>query len=587
MTSSPMTSSGSSTTLRFARRGRWSAERVEPDEPDVGTRVAGGRYTLIDRLGEGGLGTVFLAEEQATGRQVAIKTLIPRYVGRPDREQRLFDEFAYLQRIKDHDHVVAAIEGGRLAEFDGWPFFVMEYVPGRSLFRYFIQEPSITTAATVGIGLQVARAVQAIHRARVVHRDVTPQNILLLEPFENHGQHRVTVIDFSHAANADGPRLVVGDERRLTKTFEVPGTAQYMPPEQAAVAAANTKMDIYSLGIVLYEMITGRNPFAGVRREDYIELQRQDALKIDPIDPRVYPDLPHSFIHLITRCLRRRPEGRPDIGQIVRRLETIERDVGASYAFYAPYAAPEAPEALPLRVVPPSAKTTTVPATATKPATKPATLTQPLTLTLTQPASLTMVEGEGIEDNGTAPKRKSGLAVTLAAVVGVMATLAGVGFLWKQETVQGHDKGTEATRAQATRAHNKTPDIKPDIEPDIEPEPKPRVNQGARRLRPRRPNPKVRSPADRGPTISECEDTVAAANSAWRDLRSSDVLLHTSARACWAEAPIGRLALRAEALMDLGRWSECVRLGQQSQSPKVQRWTTRCEKRLESLEDTP
>jgi tRNA A-37 threonylcarbamoyl transferase component Bud32 len=602
-------SAGRSSILHFPRTIEPREERTGPSLGDI---VASGHYALVDRLGEGGLGTVFLAKDIAKGHEVALKTLIPRYIGRPERERRLFDEFSYLERVTDHRHVVAGIECGRLPEFDGWPFLVMEHVAGGSLFRRMLRDPALTPSETIDIGLQVARGIQAIHRARVVHRDITPQNILLSERGD---RSRVKIIDFSHGADANGPRLAAGQHGRLTGMHEVPGTAQYMPPEQASSMAADPRMDIYSFGVVLYEMITGSNPFAGMSREVYIELQRRDGLQAEPIDPRVYPELPASLLRLVSRCMHARPAGRPSIEQIIRRFAALEGELdGDVHRFESARTQPRLVRPMSVVGAPGEhAAVLTVVGEGEEPAVVEA-IETPVVVEAPTVVEVAVVHGDAADHR---------VWFVAAAVVLVVAIVI-VTWMWL-----GDRRPVDPPQPSAPPTEVAPPAVVPpalderrqaSAEPDAKAPSSPEPTRGAKVVEDGPPDPEASPAVDErtigraapppstnvelspaphgqrktpaaagasGKAKTRCAGVVDAAKAAQAKRNWTLVVKHTSDPTCWDSAPVDRLAFRAEALAELGRWAECARIGAQSKAPQVQAWTESCRARSELHEDAP
>jgi hypothetical protein len=612
---------------------------AEPRGPEVGDVVAGGRYVLLECLGVGGLGTVFLADDLTASRRVAIKTLVPRYIGRREREQRLFDEFRYLERVKDRRHVVEAIECGRLSEFDGWPFMVMEHVDGLSLFRRLLQGKRMTPAEIIELGLQTARGIQAIHRARVVHRDITPQNLLLTESGKG---TTVKIIDFSHGADADARKLMAGEHGRLTGMHEVPGTAQYMPPEQANAKAADPRMDIYSFGIVLHEMITGRNPFAGMTRDVYIDRQRQDALQVDPLDPRVYPDLPESLLRLVGRCLRENPAGRPAIELVIRRFEAMHVEVEPFEAARTQprlvrpvleVAADESRDAIGLDVAPAaelgpvggdlvveaavvveaSAVAEVAPTVEVAAAAKVAPAADGVPVVHSVDAPVVNQEGEMADPSddlqAEQPTRSPWLLGVAAAVAVLLLAVAVV--LWVVTRDAGKPQATPDMSTRPVEPAEEPPEVSPAPAPQPSTMPDPADTSQADDSREPKPAPVVNdNPSDRESQVpaeisaspeprrsrrpsagaapkakARCEGVVEAAKAARIRHEWTAVVKLTADRGCWAGVLDDRLAWRAEALSELGRWEECAQLGAQTTNAAVKFLANGCLTRSKRSED--
>ncbi|MCA9706344.1 MAG: serine/threonine protein kinase, partial [Myxococcales bacterium] len=289
-----------------------TARRPRHPRLPVVEEVLGGRFEVLGMLGEGGMGHVFRVLDRQRGREVALKLLTPRYLGRPEREARFLRELEFGTRAEHHRHLVEVLEGGRLDRHD-WPFLVMERVPGRDLASRLVHgalEPPLATR----LARQVAGAIRALHRAGVVHRDVTTMNVLVHE-------EDAVLIDLSHAGEVAAPQLGMG-HRRLTRDHEVPGTPHAMAPEQARAEPAHPAMDVYAFGVMLVHMLTGTAPEA-CEREAFIELQREGMVRPPRIDTRVYREVPLVLAELVDACTGADPGRRPTMDEVVGRLDAL------------------------------------------------------------------------------------------------------------------------------------------------------------------------------------------------------------------------------------------------------------------------
>lgn len=201
-------------------------------------------YRILEKLGEGGMGVVYKAEDTKLRRAVALKFVSPQMLGAPETKSRFLHE-AQTAASLSHPNVCTVYE---IDEVDGQVFLAMEFVEGRTLDHKIASGP-LKLAEALGIAAQVAEALQAAHTAGIVHRDVKPGNIMLLPT------GRVKILDFGLA--------ITRQQTRLTRPGTTLGTIAYMSPEQASGEPADHQSDIWALGVILYEMVTGQLPFPG------------------------------------------------------------------------------------------------------------------------------------------------------------------------------------------------------------------------------------------------------------------------------------------------------------------------------------
>jgi beta-lactam-binding protein with PASTA domain/tRNA A-37 threonylcarbamoyl transferase component Bud32 len=211
----------------------------------IGDLIAG-RYRLSRRLGGGGMGVVFEAEDRLLRRRVAVKLLRP-HLADDEAFRRRFEREGRAAASLSHPNIVAVYDVGQTAE--GTPYIVMEYVEGRTLERLIQDEGPLPEPVAVGYAAQIASALAEAHAHGIVHRDVKPLNILVTP------SGTVKVTDFGIARAASGATLV--------NTGTIVGSAYYVSPEQARGGFVDLKTDVYSLGVVLFQMVTGRAPFTG------------------------------------------------------------------------------------------------------------------------------------------------------------------------------------------------------------------------------------------------------------------------------------------------------------------------------------
>ena len=273
--------------------------------PDLGAR-----YTVERKLGQGGMGTVYKAFDRDLERQVAVKLMRQELLEEPDALQRFKQELLLASRIS-HKHILRIHD---LGEHNGVKFFTMAYVDGGDLKALIQREAPLSVARTTEIALQLCAALEAAHAEKVVHRDLKPENIL----FDRNGQ--VCVSDFGLSKSIE-----LEDATRLTMAGHSMGTPRYMSPEQVQGKAVDQRSDIYALGLILNEMLTGDSPFTGSSVFDQMLQRVQSA----PRNPReIRPDLPDYIVNIVMRCLAREPEQR------YQNAAEVERDLRAQSAAY-------------------------------------------------------------------------------------------------------------------------------------------------------------------------------------------------------------------------------------------------------------
>ena len=265
------------------------------NDPFVG-RVLAERYHMLKRLGEGGMGTVYLAEHVKMNRQCAVKVMNSALLSDSESAQRFAREASNAARII-HPNVAAVFDYG---ETDGVVYLVMEYVDGLSLTRLLDRETTLQPARAVDVAHQVAEALVAAHELGIVHRDLKPDNIIVA-PGKN-GRDIAKVVDFGIAkAIEEGPA------ESLTRTGLVIGTPEYMSPEQLLGDPVDARSDIYSLGCILYQMLTGRRSFDEPTREQMIKRRLTERA---PHPRDLVPELPKTLDLIVARMLARAPQDR-------------------------------------------------------------------------------------------------------------------------------------------------------------------------------------------------------------------------------------------------------------------------------------
>lgn len=275
----------------------------------VGSRVLGGRYRLGSVLGQGGMAVVYRAEDLTLGRTVAVKILRESLGTDPEFLERFRREARAAARL-NHPNVIAVYDVGQ----DGLSnYIVMEYVEGNDL-RDLIRDGGILPPERViDLGCQIAAALEYAHRGGLVHRDIKSQNVLVTP------DGKVKVADF-------GIAVVLGTDS-ITQAGMVIGSVHYMAPEQAEGRPTTTASDVYSLGVVLYEMATGRLPFTA---ETPIAIARLQLEAPPPPPQQLNPKLPLPIAEVILACLQKEPELRPGSAALVAAALRGQRAVASS-----------------------------------------------------------------------------------------------------------------------------------------------------------------------------------------------------------------------------------------------------------------
>lgn len=279
-----------------------------------------GRYQTISKLGKGGMGEVYLAEDSELERKVAIKVLLPNVAADEERVRRFVRE-AKAASALNHPNILTVHEIGNV---DQTRYIVTEYIRGETLRDRLHREP-VSLRETLDVTLQVAAALSAAHGAHIVHRDIKPENLMLRD------DGFVKVLDFGLAKLSDTPGKTADPEDATraqvnTAPGSVMGTADYMSPEQARGKETDARTDVWSLGVVLYEMLTGRSPFRGETTNDTI------AAILTKEPPPLDEDIPHELHRIIKRVLQKEADDRYqtvqdfllDVRDLKRELEFSE-----------------------------------------------------------------------------------------------------------------------------------------------------------------------------------------------------------------------------------------------------------------------
>jgi serine/threonine protein kinase len=295
-----------------------------PSDPFVG-RVLNNKYELVERLGAGGMGAVYRAVNKTIHMRVAIKIILPQFAADEEFVER-FRQEAYAIAQLHNPNVVTIHDLGETQEFgQTLPYIVMEFIQGPSLHNLIQSEGPLNPERAVRLMKDICAGVVAAHRRGVIHRDLKPANIIVLPPKQYTKFETVKVVDFGLAKPLRG-----GWSPVVTIPGQQLGTPLYMSPEQWTGDSSDldARTDIYSLGVIMYEMLTGRPPFTG---HSVGEIMWKHVNEVPPPFP-AHLGVPPGLAHIILRALSKNPKDRPDIASLlVRDLEASLLMNGAGY----------------------------------------------------------------------------------------------------------------------------------------------------------------------------------------------------------------------------------------------------------------
>src|SRR5256886_4779492 len=292
-----------------------------------------GRYRIRGRVARGGMATVYTALDERLERTVALKIIHPGQRSDPNFLDRFTDEAKTIARLT-HPNVVAVYDQGT---HDGLPYLVMEYVRGRTLRELLADKRRLPPMEALAILEQMLAAVAGAHRAGLVHRDIKPENVLVAEPPGGGSlvDAVVKVADFGLAPAVEAS----GDEARA----RLPATVASVAPELVTDGHADPRTDVYSAGIVLFEMLTGRVPYDG---DKPVEVAWRHVDHDVPPPSKFVAGLPAVLDDLVARATRRDPGGRPtDAGALLAEAQAARDDMAASAAASQGFAQPPVPVA--------------------------------------------------------------------------------------------------------------------------------------------------------------------------------------------------------------------------------------------------
>lgn len=275
---------------------------VPENDPLVGTEFVG-KYLIKQVLGRGGMGAVYLAEHQLMRRKVAIKVLLTRML-EDDSSRKRFEHEARIASQLSHPNAVTLFDFGIEG---GLPYLVMEYVEGSTLKKLLKEEGALSVSRTVALLSQLEGALSQAHRMGIVHRDLKPDNIVLTR--SDTGLEVPKILDFGISKAVQSSEEAAAEDTGLTQTGMVIGTPRYLAPEQARGEKVDQRTDVYSLGIMTYEMLSGKAPFSeGTILEVIAQHLHTEAPKLS----EVAKDIPPKITTVVASALAKDPKDRPE-----------------------------------------------------------------------------------------------------------------------------------------------------------------------------------------------------------------------------------------------------------------------------------
>ena len=277
-----------------------------------------GRYRILRKLGSGGMANVYLAEDEELGRRVAIKILNDRYAG-DDLFIERFRREAKSAASLSHPSIVSIYDRG---EAEGTYYIAMEVIEGRSLKELIMTRGALPIGTAIAYAKQLLEALRFAHRHGIIHRDIKPHNVLVSADQQvKANEPRVKVTDFGIARQGAS---------QMTEAGSIMGTAQYLSPEQARGAPVTAASDLYSAGVVLYEMLTGKVPFTG---DSAIEIAMKHVNDLPKPPSSLRPEIPPELDQIVLRALAKDPEDRYQTAEdFIEDLERVEAGLPISRA---------------------------------------------------------------------------------------------------------------------------------------------------------------------------------------------------------------------------------------------------------------
>ena len=263
-----------------------------------------GRYRVLKRLGSGGMADVYCAEDTQLGRRVALKMLYRRFAEDEEFVERFRREASSAAGLQ-HPNIVGVFDRG---EWDGTYYIAMEYLEGQTLKQLVREHGACPPELAIDITIQVLRAARFAHKRGIVHRDIKPHNVIL----DAEGRAKVTDFGIARAGASD-----------MTETGSIMGTAQYLSPEQAQGQPVSPRSDLYSVGVLLYELLTGRVPFDA---ESPVTIALKHVSERPQPPSELNPDVPPALEAVVMRALEKDPARRfADADEFIAALEAAAR----------------------------------------------------------------------------------------------------------------------------------------------------------------------------------------------------------------------------------------------------------------------
>jgi len=303
--------------------------QLEPAESDLLPAGAkAGRWVIEGELGRGGMGAVYAVHHEGIGKRAALKVMHRRLLTDASIERILLE--ARVVNQVGHPNIVDIFETGTLD--DGRPYILMERLDGVPLSSHAL-DGKLLPDRVIGILLQICDALIAAHAAGIVHRDLKLDNVFLLDNPEDPGTPRVKLLDW-------GIAKVISQDPRTTLEGQLVGTPQYLAPEQARGAAVSPRTDVYSLGVMAYELFLEQLPFEAETSAEVMAMH----LRAQPPPPgELWPDIPPALEHLLLAMLAKDPDDRPSMLMVAHTLELVRAELERRRAHGGPVPEPPRP----------------------------------------------------------------------------------------------------------------------------------------------------------------------------------------------------------------------------------------------------